>query len=260
MSYSVIIPARYGSSRLPGKLLADIAGKPVIQHVYEQACKSRANGIVIATDDERVRDAVVRFGAEVVMTRADHPTGTDRLQEVVARRGFGPEDIVVNVQGDEPLVPPAIIDQVADNLVNNPDASVATLSHRIRSMDELFDPAVVKVVTDIRGMARYFSRAVIPWDRNRFTDDVVNGIADSSLYQRHIGIYAYRAGLLNAFVDWGVSPLEDLEKLEQLRILWHGHAIHVAEVVGLPPIGVDTSADLEHVRRLFVERDSSVLA
>ena len=215
---------------------------------------------LLPTDDERVRDAVVRFGAEVVMTRADHPTGTDRLQEVVARRGFGPEDIVVNVQGDEPLIPPAIIDKVADNLVNNPDASVATLSHRIRSMDELFDPAVVKVVTDIRGMARYFSRAVIPWDRNRFTDDVVNGIADSSLYQRHIGIYAYRAGLLNAFVDWGVSPLEDLEKLEQLRILWHGHAIHVAEVVGFPPSGVDTSADLEHVRRLFVERDSSVLA
>ncbi len=260
MSYSVIIPARYGSSRLPGKPLADIGGKPMIQHVYEQACKSRADKVIIATDDERIRGAAVRFGAEVVMTRADHPTGTDRLQEVVARQGFTPDDIVVNVQGDEPLIPPAVIDQVADNLANNPDASVATLSHRISSADDLFNPAVVKVVADIRGMARYFSRAVIPWDRDRFSDGVTDEIADSPLYQRHIGIYAYRVDLLNAFVDWGVSPLEDLEKLEQLRVLWHGRAIHVAEAAELPPAGIDTSADLERVRRFIIERDLSVSA
>ncbi|MCK5894059.1 MAG: 3-deoxy-manno-octulosonate cytidylyltransferase [Endozoicomonadaceae bacterium] len=260
MSYSVIIPARYGSSRLPGKLLANIVGKPMIQHVYEQACKSRADKVIIATDDERIRSAALGFDADVVMTREDHPTGTDRLQEVVARLKFSPDDIVVNVQGDEPLIPAAIIDQVAGNLAAHTEASVATLSHRIRVADDLFNPAVVKVVADGRGMARYFSRAVIPWDRDRFADGFSDHMADSPLYQRHIGIYAYRVDLLNAFVGWGVSPLEDLEKLEQLRVLWNGRAIHVAEAAELPPAGIDTEADLERVRQIVADRGLGVSA
>lgn len=260
MSYSVIIPARYASTRLPGKLLADIAGKPMIQYAYEQACNSRAERVVIATDDSRIHEAAVRFGAEVVMTRTDHPTGTDRVQEVVVQLGLAFDDIVVNVQGDEPLIPPVVIDQVADNLAVHTKASVATLSHRIRSVNDLFNPAVVKVVADGHGMARYFSRAVIPWDRDRFADGFSNDMADSSLYQRHVGIYAYRVDLLNAFVGWGVSPLEALEKLEQLRVLWNGRAIHVAETVELPPAGIDTEVDLERVRQLIAERVRSVPA
>ncbi|WP_281646957.1 3-deoxy-manno-octulosonate cytidylyltransferase [Parendozoicomonas sp. Alg238-R29] len=250
MSYTVIIPARFASTRLPGKPLADIGGKPMIQHVWEQASRSQASRIIIATDDEQVQGVAVRFGAEVCMTRADHPTGTDRLQEVVSKYGFSEDDIVVNVQGDEPLVPPAVIDQVAENLKACVQASVATLSHPVTEANELFDPNAVKVVSDLTGLALYFSRAPMPWDRDHFAASR-DTVGNSALHQRHLGIYAYRVGLLNRFVTWGESPLEVTERLEQLRILWNGDRIHVAEACEAPPAGVDTEADLERVRTVY---------
>ncbi|MTI14677.1 3-deoxy-manno-octulosonate cytidylyltransferase [Sansalvadorimonas verongulae] len=253
MSYTVIIPARFASTRLPGKPLADIGGKPMIQHVWEQASRSKASRIIIATDDKQVQSAAVGFGAEVCMTRADHPTGTDRLQEVVTQYNFAEDDIVVNVQGDEPLVPPAVIDQVAENLKACVQASVATLSHRITEAEELFDPNAVKVVSDQTGLALYFSRAPMPWDRDHFSA-TRESVGNSALHQRHLGIYAYRVGLLNRFVTWGESPLEVTESLEQLRILWNGDRIHVAEACEMPPAGVDTQADLERVRVVYASR------
>ena len=258
MSYTVIIPARYSSTRLPGKPLADIGGKPMIQRVWEQARHSSAERIIIATDDERVRGAAVRFGAEVCMTSADHPTGTDRLQEVVSRMELPDDHVVVNVQGDEPLVPPSVINQVAENLKACVQASVATLSHPVSDSDELFDPNAVKVVSDRNGIALYFSRAPMPWDRNKFSVSK-QSFKSHSLCQRHLGIYAYRVGLLNRFVTWGESPLETIECLEQLRVLWNGDRIHVAEACEIPPAGVDTEADLERVRKVvanLVEADS----
>ncbi len=258
MSFTVVIPARYASTRLPGKPLADIGGKPMIQHVYEQSCRSSASRVIIATDDERVQGAAVRFGAEVCMTSPDHPTGTDRLQEVVSRLELGDDHVVVNVQGDEPLIPPAVIDQVAGNLQGCTDASVATLSHLISNAEELFDPNAVKVISDSQGLALYFSRAPVPWDRDSFAqsrDQLSESLLfQSKLCQRHLGIYAYRVGLLNRFVIWGESPLEQIERLEQLRILWQGERIHVAPACELPPAGVDTQEDLDRIRELFAKR------
>ncbi|MCL6269796.1 3-deoxy-manno-octulosonate cytidylyltransferase [Sansalvadorimonas sp. 2012CJ34-2] len=253
MSFTVVIPARYASMRLPGKPLADIGGKPMIQHVYEQACLSGADRVIIATDDERVQGVAVRFGAEVCMTSPDHPTGTDRLQEVVSRLQLADEHIVVNVQGDEPLIPPAVIDQVAENLKACPEASVSTLSHPVASPEELFDPNAVKVVSDKNGLALYFSRATIPWDRDQFAVSKEK-LPENNLIQRHLGIYGYKVGLLNQFVTWGESPLEVTERLEQLRVLWNGARIHVAEACEMPPAGVDTQEDLERVREVFAAR------
>ncbi len=258
MSYTIIIPARYASTRLPGKPLADIGGKPMIQHVWEQASLSGAERVIIATDDERVLGAASRFGAEVCMTSAHHATGTDRLQEVVSRLQLPDDHIVVNVQGDEPLIPPAVIDQVAGNLRQCAEAAVATLSHPVADGDELFDPNAVKVISDAQGLALYFTRAPAPWDRDRFAEDRSDFVA-SPLFQRHLGIYAYRVGLLNRYVTWPESPLEQLEKLEQLRVLWQGERIHVAQACEVPPAGVDTEADLERVRKLYLARQQEVM-
>jgi 3-deoxy-manno-octulosonate cytidylyltransferase (CMP-KDO synthetase) len=251
MGFSVIIPARYGSSRFPGKPLADIAGKPMVQHVYERALLSEADRVIIATDDSRIADAARAFGAEVCMTREDHPSGTDRLQEVVAQLGFAPDDIVVNVQGDEPLIPPCVINQVAQNLMAEPQASIATLSEPIEDIESLLNPNVVKVVTDRNGLAMYFSRAPIAWPRDAFNHDKTIMPTDFN-WQRHIGIYAYRVGLLNSFVTWEPADVENTECLEQLRALWNGAKIHVAVANELPPAGVDTPEDLERLRALFV--------
>ncbi|WP_075179952.1 3-deoxy-manno-octulosonate cytidylyltransferase [Neptunomonas phycophila] len=251
MGFSVIIPARYGSSRFPGKPLADIAGKPMVQHVYERALLSEADRVIIATDDSRIADAARAFGAEVCMTREDHPSGTDRLQEVVAQLGFAPDDIVVNVQGDEPLIPPCVINQVAQNLMAEPQASIATLSEPIEDIESLLNPNVVKVVTDRNGLAMYFSRAPIAWPRDAFNHDKTIMPTDFD-WQRHIGIYAYRVGLLNSFVTWEPADVENTECLEQLRALWNGAKIHVAVANELPPAGVDTPEDLERLRALFV--------
>ena len=246
--YTVVIPARYASSRLPGKPLQDIAGKPMIRHVWEQACKSNAQQVVVATDDMRIVDACNGFGAQVLLTRVDHNSGTDRLAEVAAKLGLASDAIVVNVQGDEPLIPPSIIDQVARNLAAHPEAAIATLAEPISDPQSLFNPNVVKVLGDINGLALTFSRAPLPWARDEFARDR-DTLAAGVPYRRHIGIYAYRAGFLADFVAWGPCWLENTECLEQLRALWHGKRIHVADAIEAPPAGVDTAEDLERVRK-----------
>ncbi|MFC6672490.1 3-deoxy-manno-octulosonate cytidylyltransferase [Marinobacterium aestuariivivens] len=254
MSFSVIIPARFGSSRFPGKPLAQIAGKPMVQHVYERACLSDATRVLVATDDDRIADAARDFGAEVCMTSAEHPSGTDRLQEVVGQLGFGSDEIVVNVQGDEPLIPPAIINQVAANLAANPQAGIATLSEPIEDVQGMLNPNLVKVVTDRFGMALYFSRATIPWPRDAFAaGQTREQVPAGFCWQRHIGIYAYRVQLLNDFVQWPPAAIENTECLEQLRALWNGARIHVAEALELPPPGVDTPEDLERLQALLAD-------
>lgn len=245
--FRVIIPSRYASTRLPGKPLLDIGGKPMIQRVYEQARKSRAQDVIIATDDPRIEEAARRFGAQVIMTSSEHESGTDRLQEVVSKLGLKDQDIVVNVQGDEPLIPPQVIDQVADNLAAA-QAGIATLSEIIDDADQVFDPNTVKVVADANGYALYFSRAPIPWCRATY--QAGRGELPTIMpVQRHIGIYAYRVGLLHDFVKWGPCALEKTESLEQLRAMWHGVRIHVQPALQTPPPGVDTQEDLDRVRR-----------
>lgn len=249
-AFTVVIPARYASTRLPGKPLQDIAGKPMIQHVWEQACKSSAGQVVVATDDARIVKACQGFGAQVLLTRVDHNSGTDRLAEVAAALGLAADAIVVNVQGDEPLVPPAIIDQVAANLAANPQAAIATLAEPISDVAALFNPNVVKVASDLNGLALTFSRAPLPWARDAFAAGRDTLPVDVP-YRRHIGIYAYRAGFLHDFVAWDPCWLENTECLEQLRALWHGVRIHVADAQEAPPAGVDTQEDLDRVRLLL---------
>ena len=249
-NFTVVIPARYGSSRFPGKPLKVIAGKPMVQLVWEQARKSSAQRVVVATDDVRIFEACQAFGAEVLMTRDDHNSGTDRLAEVATQLGLAADAIVVNVQGDEPMIPPAVIDQVASNLAAHPEAGISTLAEPIDDVAALFNPNVVKVSSDINGLALTFSRAPLPWARDALAanrDELPAGVP----FRRHIGIYAYRAGFLHDFVSWGPCMLENTENLEQLRALWNGVRIHVADALEAPPVGVDTPEDLERVRRLL---------
>lgn len=250
MSFYVVIPARYASSRLPAKPLKDITGKPMIQHVYERARESAATQVIIATDDERIEQAARAFGATVCMTSADHQSGTDRLQEVVSQLGLPDDAIVVNVQGDEPLIPPAVINQVAQNLAGDSSASVATLCEPIELVEDFCNPNIVKVVMDAHGRALYFSRAPIPYPRDAFAGEG-RALPEDFVARRHIGIYAYRVGLLHRFVTWDQAPLERFESLEQLRVMWQGESIHVAEACRLVPGGVDTELDLDRVRRLL---------
>jgi 3-deoxy-manno-octulosonate cytidylyltransferase (CMP-KDO synthetase) len=250
MKYTIVIPARYASSRLPAKPLKDIAGKSMIERVYLQAQKSQAQRIVVATDDERIASEVKAFGGEVCMTSVDHNSGTDRLQEVAATLGLSEDDIVVNVQGDEPLIPPAVIDQVAENLAKASEASVSTLCEPIISAEDFLNPNIVKVVTDKDGYALYFSRGAIPWPRDEFSASQ-QALPATDLFHRHIGIYGYRVSLLNDFVTWPMAPIESLECLEQLRVMWQGRRIHVAEAVEAVPGGVDTPEDLDRIRALF---------
>ncbi|QKZ06074.1 3-deoxy-manno-octulosonate cytidylyltransferase [Pseudomonas eucalypticola] len=249
-AFTVVIPARFSSTRLPGKPLQLIAGKPMVQHVWEQARKSAAQRVVVATDDARIVEACQAFGAEVLLTRADHESGTDRLAEVAQALGLAADAIVVNVQGDEPLIPPTVIDQVAANLAAHAEAGMATLAEPIEDVESLFNTNVVKVVTDRNGLALTFSRATLPWARDQFANDR-DSLPAGVPFRRHIGIYAYRAGFLQDFVAWGPCWLEETERLEQLRALWHGVRIHVADAVEAPPAGVDTPQDLERVRRLL---------
>ncbi len=247
---NIIIPARFGSTRLAGKPLADVAGKTLIQRVHDCARASGAERIVIATDDPRIGDVAKSFGAEVVMTDAAHRSGTDRIAEVVARLGLADDEIVVNLQGDEPLMPPALIRQVAETLASHSDAAVATTCHVIHSDDEFTNPNVVKVVTDARGYALYFSRAPIPWPR----EHMAGKPSGSTRAWRHIGLYGYRAGFVRRFAEWPACPLEETEQLEQLRVLWHGERIAVCESAELPGTGVDTPEDLERVRAHFARK------
>lgn len=254
MSFTVIIPARYASSRLPGKPLADIHGKPMIIRVMEQAQKSSASRVIIATDNQQVFDVVQSYGGEVVLTSDKHNSGTERLAEVINTFQLADDEVIVNVQGDEPLIPPIIIDQVADNLVKY-KTGMATLAVPIVSVEEAFNPGAVKVVMDKDGYALYFSRATIPWERDRFAQLSEQNKLDSigDFYLRHIGIYAYRAGFIRQYIQWAPSALERIEMLEQLRVLWYGEKIHVAVAKQAPAIGVDTQEDLDKVRALFQE-------
>lgn len=247
MSFIVVIPARYASERLPGKPLADIAGKPMIQRVVECAKLSGASKVIVAADDPRVFDAVRDVGENVMMTSPHHPSGTDRLHEVVTTLGLNDNDVVVNVQGDEPFIPAAVINQVAENLLKDASASCATLSETVEDTASLFNPNAVKVVSDIHNHALYFSRASLPYVRGNY-DSASPSLPEGDVVQRHIGIYAYRVSLLKEFVLWPPATLEKLEKLEQLRILANGHKIHVEPACEKVPGGVDTPEDLEKAR------------
>ncbi len=248
MAYTVVIPARYGSTRLPGKPLLEIRGKPMIQRVWEQAISSQAERVVIATDDSRIFDAAQGFGAEVCMTSTEHPSGTDRLQQVVEILDLPMDHIVVNVQGDEPLIPPQVINQVAANLAQNSEAGIATLCEEIGTFEDLNNPNVVKVVRDAQGMALYFSRAPIPWPRDTVLKKS-GPLPGSGQWHRHIGIYAYRTQFLHQFIGWSPAPQEQLESLEQLRALHHGVGIHVEIACQGVPGGIDTEDDLAHIRQ-----------
>lgn len=243
MDFVVIIPARYSSSRLPGKPLKDICGKNMITRVAEKAIKSGATQVIVATDDERVANAVNVDGVSVCMTSKDHSSGTERLAEVCRKMNFSDDTIIVNVQGDEPLIPPTLINQVAEDLYNSSEP-MATLVVPITEEDEVFNPNSVKVVINKKGNAIYFSRAPIPYERDNFAKDPK---VTTNVHYRHLGIYSYRAGFLQKFVSWEPSNLENIEKLEQLRVLDYGENIHVAIAKVTPPAGIDTPEDLEKV-------------
>jgi 3-deoxy-manno-octulosonate cytidylyltransferase (CMP-KDO synthetase) len=243
--FHVIIPARFGASRLPGKPLLDVAGRPVIHWVWDCARGSGAASVIVATDDTRIRSVAAGFGADVAMTSTDHVSGTDRIAEVVRARGLTPEAIVINLQGDEPLMPPAVLARVAAALVEHPECGIATAAAPISSAAEFLDPSCVKALRSVSGEALYFSRACVPWPR----DAAPAGLpGDFSQAFRHIGIYGYRVKSLLEFAGWPPTPLETTEKLEQLRALEHGMRIHVVALQEPPPAGVDTPEDLEAVR------------
>ena len=246
-AFRVVIPARFASQRLPGKPLLDIAGKPMIRHVYERALESGADEVVIATDDARIREAAEGFSGRVCMTSPDHVSGTDRIAEVVDALGWPSYTLVVNLQGDEPLMPPVLLSQVAGALEAHADADMSTLAVALSEPAQLFDTNAVKVVSDRNGYALYFSRATIPWKRDVFTSvDAVQPDWLSGIY-RHLGIYAYRAGFLAGYAKLPPSPIERFESLEQLRVLWNGGRIAVDIAADAPPAGVDTREDLARV-------------
>jgi len=240
-SFTVVIPARLASSRLERKALADLGGKPMVIRVAERSAQSAANRIIVATDAQEIESVCKAANLEVMMTREDHPSGTDRLAEVALQLGLNDEAIVVNVQGDEPLIPVDLINQVANTLQSKPHCAMATAAVAIHDQSEITNPNAVKVVLSKNNEALYFSRSAIPFDRNH----------SSSIYYRHLGIYAYRTGFLKAFSNLAISPLEQAESLEQLRALWHGYAIAVHITPESPPPGVDTQADLDRARQFF---------
>lgn len=251
MGFTVLIPARLASTRLPDKPLADIAGVPMVVRVAQRAEQSGAAQVVVAADSPRIADACSRHGVRAVLTRADHPSGSDRLAEACEHLGLEGDDVVVNVQGDEPLIDAALIDAVAQLLEQRPQASMSTAAHAIASVEEFTNPNVVKVVLQADGIAQYFSRAPIPWWRDGFAGGITRLPEPAPL--RHIGIYGYRAGFLRSFPRLAQAPVEACEALEQLRALWHGHRIAVHVSASAPGPGVDTPEDLERVRRLFAD-------
>ena len=258
--FIAVVPARLASTRLPNKPLADLGGKPMVVRVAQRARESGAQQVWIASDTQSVLDAAREHGFDAVLTRADHPSGTDRLAEVAATLGWSDDTIVVNVQGDEPLIDPALVCDVASHLAAHPDCAIATAAHPITSPDEVFSPNVVKVVLDARDVALYFSRAPIPWARDAWQPHWSQGRVDlaqmptppgpATVY-RHIGLYAYRAKFLRGYPLLAQSPIEQTEALEQLRAMWHGERIAVLVTAEAPAPGVDTPADLARVRALF---------
>jgi 3-deoxy-manno-octulosonate cytidylyltransferase (CMP-KDO synthetase) len=256
-AFLVVIPARYASSRLYGKPLADIAGKPMVVHAAERARESGAEAVWIATDNQDIFDAVKLHGHQAMMTRTDHATGTDRIAEVAQLLGLADNDIVVNVQGDEPLIAPELIRDVARSLAEHGEASIATACHPISDAESLQNPNVVKVVLDRSGHALYFSRAPIPHARDSFAINQ-SALPPGLPSYRHIGIYAYRAGFLRIFGRLEPAAIERFEALEQLRALWHGYRIAVAVTAQAPEAGVDTEEDLARVRRVFADKRHAV--
>ncbi len=258
-AFTVVIPARLASTRLPDKPLADIGGHPMVVRVAERAHASSAVRTVVATDSPAVAQACVAHQIEAMLTRADHPSGTDRLAEVATRLGLADDAIVVNVQGDEPLIDPNLIDEVALHLAAHPDCAIATAAHPLHDIADVFNPNVVKVVCDAAGRALYFSRAPIPWARDAWSGVPAQPAASADVplpampVLRHIGLYAYRAGFLRRFPTLAASPVEQVEALEQLRAMWHGERIGVMVTASAPAPGVDTPADLERVRALWAQ-------
>ena len=248
--FKVVIPARYASSRLPGKPLIKIAGMTMIEHVYRRALGSGAEDVVIATDDERIFQTAKNFNAHVCMTSPDHASGTDRISEVVDQMEWADDVIVVNLQGDEPLMESSLVRQVAHDLSVMDEASITTVCAPIQTTAELFDPHIVKVVMDQSGYAMLFSRAPIPWDRDAFTV-TTEELPDTVQHYRHIGLYAYRAGFLSQYSGMSPCVLEQSESLEQLRAMWYGARIHVSVTDHLPPPGIDTDADLKAIEAIL---------
>jgi 3-deoxy-manno-octulosonate cytidylyltransferase (CMP-KDO synthetase) len=251
MNFQVVIPARFASTRLPGKPLLDICGKPMVVRVAEQAAQSGAQQVIIATDHPPIVAVAQQHGFQACMTRADHASGTDRIAEVAAQQGWADDTIVVNVQGDEPLIPPQLIRAVAQHLHDHPDCAIATACHPIHDEASMRNPNVVKAVLDKHGNALYFSRAPIPWPRDAYAHN--QPLPQEVNVLRHVGIYAYRAGFLHAYGRLAPAPIEQVESLEQLRALYHGYKIGVTKTDQAPPSGVDTEQDLGTARRLFTE-------
>ncbi|MGO4395173.1 3-deoxy-manno-octulosonate cytidylyltransferase [Variovorax sp. M-6] len=250
-TFTVLIPARLASTRLPDKPLADIAGLPMVVRVAQRAASSGADSVVVAADDARIVDACSAHGVRALLTRTDHASGTDRLAEVCAQLGLADDAIIVNVQGDEPLIEPALIDAVAETLAAHPGAAMSTAAHAIDSLEEFVNPNVVKTVLDSAGNALYFSRAPIPWWRDGFAGAGPTSLPSAPAPLRHIGIYGYRAGFVRGFPSLPPAPIEATEALEQLRALWHGHRIAVHVSAHAPGPGIDTPEDLARVRALF---------
>ncbi len=250
MATHIVIPSRYASTRLPAKPLRLISGKPMIVRVVERVQHLTTDSTLVATDDQRIVDVVEQAGGNALLTSTEHATGTDRLAEVAQRMGWAADDIVINVQGDEPLIPPQLIEQVATALADDPDSSLSTLSYPIDNLDDLMDPNLVKVVFDKNHQALYFSRAPIPWYRDGFANELPQ-LPTTQTYYRHIGIYAYRVSFLQNYVTWPAADIETTESLEQLRALWQGEKIRVDIAATLPAHGVDTEQDLVRVQQLF---------
>ena len=250
-AFNIVIPARMASQRLPGKPLLDIAGRPLIEHVYRRACCASAQKVVIATDDRRILEVAREFGADVIMTLQTHQSGSDRIAECADLLGWHDEQLIVNLQGDEPLMPASCLDQVASLLDGDPAADVASLYWPLDSSEEITNPNVVKVVTGQGGHAMYFSRSVVPFPRN--WGSLEHALQSGIHWQRHVGLYAYRAGALRAFTTMQAAPLETAEKLEQLRFLENGRKIRMAQACQFIPAGVDTKHDLERVRNVIEE-------
>ncbi|MDZ7663544.1 3-deoxy-manno-octulosonate cytidylyltransferase [Thiohalophilus sp.] len=251
MSFHIVIPARYASGRLPGKPLREIAGKPMIAHVIDNALQSDAERIIVATDDARIMEASAGFPVECCMTSEQHNSGTERIHEVIEKFEIADETIIVNMQGDEPLMPGACLNQVGHALAQDSNAEMATLSTPAETVEELFDWNVIKLVRDHDDNAIYFSRAPIPWDREAFRESTPT-LDDFSHFHRHIGLYAYRAGFVKQYIEWGSCALERIESLEQLRVLYHGRKIKVVTAMQVPGPGVNTEEELQRVEEILL--------